>query len=635
MRRTAFVCLGSHGRGDALHYQELPTKENGEEFFVFFEQGGGPRDRAVKQLFRETISAPRMGSPVNYFLQFIDRLNASAGNIENVERLLAEVVLAILIRRRREAYLFYNAALTIVHWDGAAGAERPVSEIPGFTDVSLRTAVGQGDLFTRFTEELFVLKSFSIADGNHTLVLAPSDDFIRRSREALHNSVFFPGFTLRPDRDVAVETSRSFPAIHWNTTGEETVKQASNQQRKFLGRFSVPAIVGIVTALVAFLIFFGPLSRDGTDEANDHALISADESGLDAGMVDGGDEPPASVETPERDASDRAEHGGAIELVPAWSKRFPAPVTSSPRFGGGTVFFGCRDGHLYAYDTEGTRKWQHAAGDGVGASPFYIDRYIVGADYGGNVFCLDAASGAPVWSYAANERIVSSPQAAGGMVVVGTMEGRCIALDLSDGSKRWSQKVGTGIWANVHIGEGWIVVATTDGSLVKLAHDGTITWRVKPGGGILSSPLCLESDDLIVFGSKDTYIYAYSLSRGDLMWRAATGGEVNGGAVSNGETVLIGADDGNIYALSLSGRVRWTRNVGGAVKSIPLIVGERVFVTSYGSKLDVLDLASGEVVGSHRVDAQIYSSPAHDGSHVYFGTNGGAFHALWMYGEER
>ncbi len=633
MKRTAFVCLGSRRRSDALHYQELPPKETGEEFFIFFEQGSEQRNPLLKQLFREAISAPRMGHPIKYFLQFIDRLNTIAGSMEQMENLLEDSALVILIRRQRDAYLFHNAGAKVVHWDGAAAMESPVAELPGFADIPLRKTEGQGDLFTRHTEELFVLRTFSLADGNHTLILAPSRDFVAGNREALRNSIFFPGFELAPEGDITVETRRSFSAIHWNTTGEETVKQTTQPQKKFLGKFSIPATVGIVTALVAFLLFFGPLSRKAPDDGNSPVLLSADDSGQAAEIRTGADKPAVSVETREPGSSYRVEINRALELTPAWSERFSSPVTSSPRFHEGVIYFGCRDTHLYAFDMDGTRKWRYKAGEGVGATPCCVGRYVIGADYGGDVFCLDAASGTLIWSYPANERVVSSPQAKKDMVVVATMEGNCIALSLSDGAKRWSQQLGKGIWGNVCLGERYIVAATTDGSLVRLDHDGTIGWRVKPGGGILSSPLCLESNDLIVFGSKDTYIYAYSFSKGNLMWRAATGGEVNGGAASDGETILIGSDDGNVYALSVNGRVRWKRHVGGAVKSMPLIIGERALITSYGSKIDAIDLKSGEIIGTHRVDAPIYSSPAHDGARVYFGSNSGIFHALWMYGK--
>ncbi len=633
MRRTAFVCLGSRPREDSLHYQELPTKENGEEFFIFFAPGREDRKPLIKQLFRDAISAPRMGHPLKYFLGFIERLNTVAGGIDEVESIVADSIIAIMIRRKREVYLFHNAGIEIVHWDGASAAESPPSAIPGFADMPLRRIDGQGDLFERFAEELFVLRHFSLVDGSHTIVLAPSHDFVIRNSEALRNSIFFPAFELGPDVDVHVETEDSFPAIHWNTTGAETVKESTKTQRGFLRKISIPATVGLVTTLVAVLLFFGPWSRkeavDGGSEPS--VLLSAEDSGRAESRSGAVEETPVS-EAEGRPESTGRDMSSPMALSQAWSTKFTAPVTSSPQFHGGTVYVGCRDSHLYAFLPNGTMKWKYDSGDGVGASPCCISGYVIGANYAGAVFCLDVESGRKVWSFAAKERIISTPQARGDAVLVGTMGGDIIALNLSDGTKRWSQKIGDGIWANTCVGDAYIIAATTDGSLVRLNHDGRIEWRVKPGGGILSSPLCLEDIDLVVFGTKDTYIYAYSLSEGNLMWRAAAGGEVNGTAVSNGETILIGSDDGNAYALSMTGQIRWKTNLGGAVKSKPLLIGARALVTSYGAKIYALDVGSGEITDEHRADAPVYSSPAHDGSKVYFGSNGGTFHALWMYG---
>jgi outer membrane protein assembly factor BamB len=633
MKRTAFVCLGSGPREDSLHYQELPAKENGEEFFIFFAPGREDRKPLIKQLFRDAISAPRMGHPLKYFLGFIDRLNTVAGGIDDVENLVADSIIAIMIRRKREVYLFHNAGIEVVHWDGASVAKSPASTIPGFADMPLRRIEGQGDLFTRYTEELFVLRHFSLVDGSHTIVLAPSHDFVIRNSEALRNSIFFPAFELAPDVDVHVEIERSFPAIHWNTTGAETVKESTKTQRGLLRKISIPATVGVLTALVAVILFFGPWSRKDAVDGNSKTspLLSADDTGQAELRTEAVEATPVS-EAEGSPGPAGKDISSAMVLSRAWSTEFTAPVTSSPQFHGGTVYFGCRDAHLYAFAPNGTMKWKYDSGEGVGASPCCISRYVIGANYDGAVFCLDADSGRKLWSFAAKERIISTPQARGDAVLIGTMGGNLIALSLSDGAERWSQKIGAGIWANTYMGDTYIIAATTDGSLVRLNHDGKIEWRVKPGGGILSSPLCLEDIDLVVFGTKDTYIYAYSLSEGNLMWRAAAGGEVNGTAVSNGETILIGSDDGNAYALSMTGQIRWKTHLGGAVKSKPLIIGATVLITSYGSKIYALDLGSGEITSEHQTDAPVYSSPTHDGAKVYFGSNGGTFHALWMYG---
>jgi outer membrane protein assembly factor BamB len=213
------------------------------------------------------------------------------------------------------------------------------------------------------------------------------------------------------------------------------------------------------------------------------------------------------------------------------------------------------------------------------------------------------------------------------------MEGRIFALTLKDGSRLWSQRIGNAIWATSSIGEDFVIAATMDGSLIRFDHSGNIIWRVKPGGGILASPLCLDRENLVVFGTKDRYIYAYSLTRGDLMWRFVTQGEVNGTPVSDGERILIGSEDGHLYALTNTGRLLWKQNMGGAILSRPLVVDETVFVTSYGSRAIALERKTGKIISEYKTASPVYSSPAHDGERLYFGSNGNVFYALNRFGD--
>ena len=138
----------------------------------------------------------------------------------------------------------------------------------------------------------------------------------------------------------------------------------------------------------------------------------------------------------------------------------------------------------------------------------------------------------------------------------------------------------------------------------------------------------IEDRDLIVFGSKDKFVYAYSLSNGDLMWRFVTGGEVNGSPVAQGDDLYIGSQDGYLYALSINGIMKWRRAVGGAVLSKPLVTDDQVFVTNYGSKLVAVNREDGEVSGEFNASSPIYSSPAYSGDRIFFGSNSGVFYVL-------
>lgn len=623
MKETAFVCLGSHGEKNAFFYRELPRREGGEEFFVFFSPGSRNQEPLVKKLFRYAISSSRLGNPSQYFVQLIDRLKDITGMEEADEDLFAGSIIMIMIRRDKKVYLFHKRDVEIVHWNGNTGIEGSIDSITGIDRMPLKGIEGQGNLFNRLIEEMFILRCFSVTEGNHTLIFVPSRDFPERHGETLRNSIFFPSFLVPADGKIEIETVSTFPAIHWNRIEEKTVRRESRVSTPSLRRFSLPVAAGVIATVAALFLFFGPLSKKESTQVpvEPPVLLSAEED----------ERPAAGREETEAEPDETNPPGRALSLSEDWRKSFESPVTSSPVCYRETIYFGCRDGHMYAFNRDGSEKWKHFSGRGIGASPCCTGEYVIGANYAGEVICLDAETGEKVWSFSTNEKIVSAPAVWKDILFVGSMEGRLIALRLKDGSRVWTQKLGAAIWAGISVGSDYIITATTDGSLVNLNHEGKVLWRVKPGGGILSSPLCLEKENRIIFGTKDKCIYAYSISKGDLMWRYATGGEVNGSPVSDGSTVLVGSDDGNIYALTRNGRLLWKKGMRGAVKSKPLILDGTVFITSYGSRLLALDIDAGEIIDEYVTGSPVYSSPASDGSSVFFGSNEGVFYALKLY----
>lgn len=619
MRKTAFVCFGTDGGQDSLVYHELPRKRGGEEFFVFISPGNAKQEQLLRRLYRDSISASRLGHPAQYFFQLMEQFKEMATGIDAAEELLQGSQLVIMIRRGDEFYLFHKQDSVVQHWDGGTGRVGTIESIHGVREIPLKEMREQGDLFEQHPENLFVLWHFPMPGGAHTLVVTPSNEFLGRYHETLRNSIYFPSFEIPEDLDISLDTSHTFPAIHWNTASSVVKETADLRFSSLFKRISIPVIVGGATLTVALFLLFGPLNKEEAGREPDVLLAVEDEE-------------PAELRPSEHLEALEEKTVKTISLAEAWKKGFDAPVTSSPVYYKDTVFFGCRDGSLYAFTTEGKLKWRYESGDGIGASPLCISNRVVGANYAGNVFCLNVEDGEKVWTFSARARIVSKPQAWKDLVLVGTIEGNLIALKMKDGTRLWSEKVGDGIWADIVLGDGYIVTATTDGSLIRMDHKGKIIWRVKPGGGIHSSPLCLEEEKLVVFGTKDKYIYAYSLSNGDLMWRHLTNGEVNSQPVFSGKTILVGSEDARIYALTVNGQLLWRAKLGGPVRSRPLVIDRVVFVTTYGSELVAIDLHSGELKERFRASSPIYSSPDHDEKKIYFGSNGGIFYAIWIYG---
>jgi outer membrane protein assembly factor BamB len=621
MKKTAFVCFGNDKGHNPLVYQELPRRESGEEFFVFFSPISARDNEPLRELFRDAISISRLGHPTHYFYQFVHRFKELAATVERASEMLKDVRIAIMIRRGMECYLFRNEHVEAIHWDGARTDARELSHYEDLTVIPLKESKDQGDLFEQPIEEMFVLNQFTLAEGDHTILLVPSKDFYGRFKEPFRNSVLFPSFEIPDEAGVDLDTTKSFPAIHWNTARETKHVQISKKRR----RVPIPVFVGAATLVIVMIILFMPRQQERRmlDNPDGEPLLNALEEDT---RNEAGQPPAAAAEEP------RAER--SISLVEAWKKGFDAPVTSSPITCGDRVLFGCRDGSVYAFTSKGEMVWRFMTGDGVGASPFCTSGKVIGANYSGDVVCLDLEKGEKIWSFAAREKIVSSPKARGNMAIIATMGGNLMALDMKDGRLLWAKKIGEEIWATSTIGKDYIISATTDGSLVKLNHDGDILWSAKPGGGIRSAPLCLEQEDLVVFGTKDKYLYGYSLSNGNLMWRYSCGGEVNAPPVRAGSSILVGSDDGNLYAVSINGQLVWRVSLRGTILSKPFVEGDNAFVTTYGSKVFAIDIRNGEIESEFQASSPIYSSPHIDGDRIFFGSNGGIFYSLWIHGSK-
>jgi eukaryotic-like serine/threonine-protein kinase len=108
----------------------------------------------------------------------------------------------------------------------------------------------------------------------------------------------------------------------------------------------------------------------------------------------------------------------------------------------GTVYFGCRDSHLYALDaTTGEKRWAYPTdGSWVISSPAVQDGkvYFATSD-SGLLLAADARSGAGVLKLEFSHwPFFSSPALANGFLYIGSHAGKVVALDLSSGKLAWS-----------------------------------------------------------------------------------------------------------------------------------------------------------------------------------------------------
>jgi outer membrane protein assembly factor BamB len=105
-----------------------------------------------------------------------------------------------------------------------------------------------------------------------------------------------------------------------------------------------------------------------------------------------------------------------------------------------------------------------------------------------------------------------------------------------------------------------------------------------------------------------------------LKWYYQTGDKIVASPVVAGDLVLIGSEDGKLYALdAATGKQRWNDDFGASVSSPPTVVGNVVYQRVVGD-LVALDLAAGKLIW--HIGYVAVTQPVVVGDYVYVGNVG-------------
>jgi outer membrane protein assembly factor BamB len=324
---------------------------------------------------------------------------------------------------------------------------------------------------------------------------------------------------------------------------------------------------------------------------------------------------------------------GAKTGAPIWKFPTHARIASSPAVSDGIVYFGSYDRNFYAVDAKtGTLKWKFqnderrfAAAHIHGTDPFGetmpdpFDFYLSSpaiwsgtAYFGsgdGNVYALDAGTGAVKWTFKTGDVVHASPAIAGGTLYIGSWDSYFYALDAATGREKWRFKTG---------------------------DDPEIHNQV----GIQSS--AAVADGMVYFGCRDSNLYALDAATGKRIWAVNNKGSwvIASPAVRDGMVFAATSDTGRFFALN--GRT------GAEIFSLafnhwpmfssPAIAGDTAYIGSHTGKLLAIDLTKHALSWSFETDGAkanlaAYTSP--DGTPNYEAAQSENFYDALVVGVDR
>lgn len=137
---------------------------------------------------------------------------------------------------------------------------------------------------------------------------------------------------------------------------------------------------------------------------------------------------------------------------------------------------------------------------------------------------------------------------------------------------------------------------------------GTVAWRRETRTKMASS-LAVWGDKLVVHGMGDGRVRVLDRASGRVLWSRRIGSAIESSPVVRYGIDYFGARNGRVYALDLRRRrLRWTYPSGAKITASVSLAGRTAYVGNYAGRVVALDTRTGRLRWSSSVNGRVYGT---------------------------
>lgn len=286
--------------------------------------------------------------------------------------------------------------------------------------------------------------------------------------------------------------------------------------------------------------------------------------------------------------------------------------SSSPAVVNGVAYIGSFDGNVYALNAStGAQLWKYTTDGASGASPAVANGLVYAASQGKTLFALNAATGALVWKYNA-QSYFGSPVVADGIVYFASdVLNAVVAVDAATGTFLWQYQAPFAVTSTVAVANGVVYADATGVDLLALdAKTGILRW-IYPTGNTDNVDTAPAVANGVVYvsvqfsgGGNKSGLDAVDAATGTRLWRYPIdlGEFVTTPAVANGIVYCAtNYPDGYLYALdATNGTLVWRQPISSNGGSPAAIANGVVYFGADGPDLYALDAAKGTILWDYK-----------------------------------
>jgi outer membrane protein assembly factor BamB len=291
----------------------------------------------------------------------------------------------------------------------------------------------------------------------------------------------------------------------------------------------------------------------------------------------------------------------------------------------------------------GVQKWKFATKGRISSSPAVQNGLVYFLSYDSNFYAVDASSGQLKWKFATGgekrfaakhihglepaaemmpdpfDYYLSSPAVSNGDVYFGSSDGNVYALDADSGALKWKFHTGDVVHASPAVAEGTIFIGSWDTYFYAIdATNGKEKWRFKTGEdheiynqtGIQSSATVAEG--LVYFGCRDSNLYALDSRTGEKKWVYNNKGSwvITSPAVKDGMLYFATSDSGLFHEVDAkTGAEVFSMSLKWPMFSSPAIAGNMLYIGTQEGKLLTIDLANRKFSWAFQTEASKQNGP--------------------------
>jgi eukaryotic-like serine/threonine-protein kinase len=283
----------------------------------------------------------------------------------------------------------------------------------------------------------------------------------------------------------------------------------------------------------------------------------------------------------------------------------------------------------------GAEKWKFATGGPIRSTPAVVDGLVFFASYDGTFYALEAVDGKVAWKfdipgerkfaapglhgYLPRQQVIpdfwdcyqSSAVVGAGIVYFGCGDGNVYALDAKTGAEKWKFTTGDVVHASPALVDGTLYFGSWDTFFYALdAATGEVKWKFKTGDdaknynqtGLPSSPCVV--DGTVYFGCRDSHLYAVDAKTGVEKWKYKITWVIASPAVRDGRVYCNTSIPAVFFALdAATGKEIYKVDLKIPAFSSPALAGELAYVGSFNGKLYAIDLAAGKIAWEFQTEA--------------------------------